>query len=471
MNVKDLDNVDPETRAQVISDVRKALPEKISDYCSETDIWRFSVARQLDVQKSKEMIEGWYEWRMKENIDDLRVPQPENDYSIPYPIRGYSHLCDSNLTPGKDIEESLLRMDSKFGGGCYHKVDKKGHPVYIDRMGYYDIKGIPATCTIEELTHCHFLLQEFALKSIMKSCSKDSGQEISKQTVIFDLKGVGIKAMYWPALTMLKDMLKYDQLYFPESMYKTFFVNVPSIFVTLWNIIKNWLDPRVLSKIEVCGKRFTPILLEHIDADNLPSFLGGNCCCEHIPGGCVPSPNKNLYTFDKNITSDLPHKSSLSYENFTHSYTYTTPTNFDLPETKPKKSSGWFTKTDSPKPLVDRYVILTFSTSSGRGIVVECMWKPAGSESIGAEPELLYPERMFESQRAPVILEIKLPKDKPIGEMIINFRLPRADEGASPLPSVEESKHEISLEYSVKMEAELISEYGLTPVNRNFDAK
>jgi hypothetical protein len=40
--------------------------------------------------------------------------------------------------------------------------------------------------------------------------------------------------------------------------------------------------------VHVLGSNFQSDLLEYIDADSLPDFLGGTCKCNHIPGGCVP---------------------------------------------------------------------------------------------------------------------------------------------------------------------------------------
>ncbi|PIA17446.1 CRAL/TRIO domain-containing protein, partial [Coemansia reversa NRRL 1564] len=236
------------------------------------------------------MLNGWYEWRKSANIDDLPVAQADNNLPVPYPIRGYYSVADANLTAGTLVSEVQLKLNKTFGGGCWHKRDKDGHPVYIERAGRYLMKDISKLSTMGGLFEFHFLMQEFINRTIFPECSQLAGREISQQVVVFDLAGISIGMLsHIPALNMLREMLSKDQLYYPECMYRTYIVNAPSMFVTAWKMIRSWLDPRVISKIHILSKDHTGELLKQIPAANLPSFLGGNCRCSHMPGGCVPS--------------------------------------------------------------------------------------------------------------------------------------------------------------------------------------
>lgn len=115
-----------------------------------------------------------------------------------------------------------------------------------------------------------------------------------------------------PALQYIRAISDTDQRYYPETLNRLFLVNAPSAFVMVWKIVKGWLDPGVsliailstnqlnathtsivllqtIDKIQILGKDYKQVLLEHIEAENLPDFLGGTCTCDHMPGGCVPS--------------------------------------------------------------------------------------------------------------------------------------------------------------------------------------
>ena len=83
---------------------------------------------------------------------------------------------------------------------------------------------------------------------------------------------------------MVKGSAQTASDYYPETMGHTFLINAPMIFMAAWAIIKGFLDEKTRSKIKILGSSYMDTILEYVDIDNLPKFLGGNCECE---GGCL----------------------------------------------------------------------------------------------------------------------------------------------------------------------------------------
>lgn len=63
--------------------------------------------------------------------------------------------------------------------------------------------------------------------------------------------------------------------YYPEIMGSTFIVNAPMFFTGVWAIVKGFLDEKTRKKITIKGGSYKSDLLEIVDAENLPDFLGG----------------------------------------------------------------------------------------------------------------------------------------------------------------------------------------------------
>lgn len=62
-------------------------------------------------------------------------------------------------------------------------------------------------------------------------------------------------------------------------------INAPPSFTFIWSIVKPWLAKETVEKVDILGKDYKEVLLQIIDADNLPTTLGGNCTCSSA-GGC-----------------------------------------------------------------------------------------------------------------------------------------------------------------------------------------
>ena len=65
-------------------------------------------------------------------------------------------------------------------------------------------------------------------------------------------------------------------------------VNAPRGFSAIWNVMKPWIAKETAAKVTIMGSDYKSKLLEIIDPENLPAFLGGTCTCDGL-GGCVKS--------------------------------------------------------------------------------------------------------------------------------------------------------------------------------------
>lgn len=122
----------------------------------------------------------------------------------------------------------------------------------------------------------------------MPACSENSGQIVDGTVIIIDAKGLGLKLVTGKVKQYMDLSSKISQNYYPEILHKMFIINTSFIFNMLWSLAKGFIDARTRKKIVIKKEDFLDELMEQIDLDNLPEFLGGNCTCSEF-GGCMLS--------------------------------------------------------------------------------------------------------------------------------------------------------------------------------------
>ena len=164
---------------------------------------------------------------------------------------------------------------------------QEGRPVYIERLGLLDVKALyKITDPERQLKRLVYEYEKF-LHERLPACSKMVGHPVETSCTILDLYNVSLMAFF-----KVKDYVlqasRIGQDRYPETMGKFYIINAPWAFSGTWNIIKPWLDPATVAKIEILGgeKDYLPKLLEQIPAENLPKEFGGKCQCA---GGCSMS--------------------------------------------------------------------------------------------------------------------------------------------------------------------------------------
>ncbi|KAI9480813.1 MAG: CRAL-TRIO domain-containing protein [Benjaminiella poitrasii] len=260
--------------------INRELPDNLLIQFLEANVW--------NINEAKQQLIDTIVWRKNNTIDRIPVATKYNGLPVLIACRGYKYIDDANFTVQPGISESAIRIVNCVGGDCFHKFDKEGHPLLIDRTGYHNTKEMGNNVTSKEITNYQVATNEFLNRVIMPEGCERAGQAIHSETVIFDCTHMSLWQFHMSALNHLKAIAEIVQHYYPETLHRLFIINAPSAFVVMFKVVKPWLNPRTLEKIHVLGSDFQSVLLNYIDADNLPSFLGGNCKCEHMPGGCVP---------------------------------------------------------------------------------------------------------------------------------------------------------------------------------------
>jgi len=215
---------------------------------------RFLRARKFDVELSKAMFVNCEEWRKKFGTDDL--PR-----TFEYPEKPEVF---------------------KFYPQYYHKTDKDGRPVYIEKLGKIDLNAMYKITTAERMLQNLVTEYEKLADPRLPACSRKAGKLLETCCTIMDLKGVGVTSI--PSVYgYVRQASEISQNYYPERLGKLYLINAPWGFSSVFSVVKGFLDPVTVNKIHVLGSGYQKELLAQVPAENLPVEFGGTCNCE---GGC-----------------------------------------------------------------------------------------------------------------------------------------------------------------------------------------
>ncbi|KAH6584546.1 hypothetical protein BASA60_000947 [Batrachochytrium salamandrivorans] len=162
-------------------------------------------------------------------------------------------------------------------------VHTLGRPIYIERLGVLDVKKLFTITTDTRMLKNHVYEYEKLVHYRLLACSLKSARHIEQSCTILDLQGVAIST-FSSVYTLVREVSGIAQNYYPEMLGKMYIINAPMLFTVVWNMVKPMLDEVTVKKINILGSSYKSTLLETIDAESLPDFMGGSCQC---PGGCA----------------------------------------------------------------------------------------------------------------------------------------------------------------------------------------
>ncbi|KAF4092678.1 hypothetical protein AMELA_G00023480 [Ameiurus melas] len=236
-------------------------------------VLRFLRSRDFNVEKAREALCHTLTWRKQHQVD---------------------FLLDSWKCP-------QLLQDFYTGGWHYH--DKDGLPLYILRLGQMDTKGLVRALGEEFLLRHVLSINEEGLRR----CEENTiifGKPISCWTCLVDLEGLNMRHLWRPGIKALLRIIEVVEANYPETLGRLLILRAPRVFPVLWTLISPFIDENTRKKFLIyAGNDYQDSggLVDYIDKEFIPDFLGGDCPCQVPDGGVVP---KSLYRTPEELENE-----------------------------------------------------------------------------------------------------------------------------------------------------------------------
>ncbi|XP_006090450.1 SEC14-like protein 5 [Myotis lucifugus] len=229
-------------------------------------ILRFLRARDFHLDKAREMLCQSLSWRKQHQVD----------------------LLLQTWQPPALLEE--------FYAGGWHYQDIDGRPLYILRLGHMDTKGLMKAVGEEALLQHVLSVNEEGQKRC-EGNTRQFGRPISSWTCLVDLEGLNMRHLWRPGVKALLRMIEVVEDHYPETLGRLLIVRAPRVFPVLWTLISPFINENTRQKFLIySGSNYPGGLVDYLDRDVIPDFLGGECLCNVPEGGLVP---KSLYLMEE----------------------------------------------------------------------------------------------------------------------------------------------------------------------------
>uniref|UniRef100_A0A8D2M142 SEC14 like lipid binding 5 n=1 Tax=Zonotrichia albicollis TaxID=44394 RepID=A0A8D2M142_ZONAL len=218
-------------------------------------ILRFLRARDFNIDKAREMLCQSLAWRKQYQVDLIlqswRPPALLQEY-----YTGGWHYQDK----GEDCQPGAL-YKSQTGWDCWERV------LSINEEG-------------------------------QKRCEENTnifGRPITSWTCLVDLEGLNMRHLWRPGVKALLRIIEVVEDNYPETLGRLLIVRAPRVFPVLWTLVSPFINENTRQKFLIySGNNYQGSggLVDYVDKDVIPDFLGGDCMCTVSEGGLVP---KSLY--------------------------------------------------------------------------------------------------------------------------------------------------------------------------------
>ena len=205
--------------------------------------------------------------------------QPENAYWLERAERKEAALGKMNNDPKAGVKINI---------SGYHAGMIDGGPLNIVRPGLVDFGPMLDMHDHARMVMFHVMGKEVAWRMCDKA-TRATGRLV-KMVVINDFTAMRMSMPPKKVMQSYSESSKLAERLYPQMLQTTAVCNAPTWFSMVMKVGKLFLSQKTLDKFRICPKTGTiqdcPFVRRYLHANEMPTFLGGQCRCEH-QGGCV----------------------------------------------------------------------------------------------------------------------------------------------------------------------------------------
>jgi len=179
-------------------------------------------------------------------IADADPAQYHNEYSMKRYLRAFKNpdaAFQAILKTNKWRKEYGIEELSEDSESIKKNIDKARILKHRDCVGrpviYIPVKNYAAERDIDELT-------KFIVYCLETACKKCFEEVIDNLLIVFDLEGFQLACMDYQ---LVKNLIWLLSRHFPERLGYCLVLNSPTVFSTVWPVIRGWLDDNTSNKI------------------------------------------------------------------------------------------------------------------------------------------------------------------------------------------------------------------------------
>ena len=240
---------------EAIVELRQLLLPKYKDdewfstYLDDSTLWRYLVARDMDVEKAQEMFISSTDWKREQKLRQRKTEYIEQ----------------------KTRWSRIARRVFYGGIAPSHVQTKTGGPVAFERLGKIDLGGMYRH---EEEFQNALIGYMLYLEDCWNSVRAHPGTK-QQALIVNDATGLSLSFMWY--VKTFKRIVDIGPANYPEVTYKVIIVNAPAAVTAIWAVVSAFLPARTKEKVVILGSDYMEVVCNELKngKDDLPDYLGG----------------------------------------------------------------------------------------------------------------------------------------------------------------------------------------------------